>query len=287
MWSDDRASRALGMSLEAVGPGTATLRMTVRDDMVNGHDIGHGGLTFTLADSAFAFARNSYNRRTVAAGAEIRFRGSPAPATSWSPPRSSATATAATARTTSRSPRETRWSPSSSAGAARSAVRSGERHGPGQRPGDHPGELEALQVERLRDTLRTAYESVPHHRHAFDAAGVHPDQLSTLQDLARFPSPPRPTWRENYPPRDVRGAPGAGGPGACEQRHHWSPDGRRLHAGRPRHLVGADGTVDPRGRRPPGDVAHVAYGYGLFTGGPGAHYGAERLGCTVVPVSGG
>lgn len=74
MWSDDRASRALGMSLEAVGPGTATLRMTVRDDMVNGHDIGHGGLTFTLADSAFAFACNSYNRRTVAAGAEIRFR---------------------------------------------------------------------------------------------------------------------------------------------------------------------------------------------------------------------
>ena len=74
MWADDRASRALGMSLDAVGPGTATLRMTVREDMVNGHAIGHGGLTFALADSAFAFACNSYNRRTVAAGAEIRFR---------------------------------------------------------------------------------------------------------------------------------------------------------------------------------------------------------------------
>jgi acyl-CoA thioesterase len=74
MWADDRASRALGMTVAAVGPGTAVLRMTVRDDMVNGHDIGHGGLTFTLADSAFAFACNSYNRRTVAAGAEIRFR---------------------------------------------------------------------------------------------------------------------------------------------------------------------------------------------------------------------
>ncbi|MFC7493873.1 MULTISPECIES: hydroxyphenylacetyl-CoA thioesterase PaaI [unclassified Nocardioides] len=74
MWADDHASRALGMSLDAVGPGTATLRMTVRDDMVNGHGIGHGGLTFALADSAFAFACNSYNRRTVAAGAEIRFR---------------------------------------------------------------------------------------------------------------------------------------------------------------------------------------------------------------------
>jgi acyl-CoA thioesterase len=74
MWAEDRASRSLEMSLDAVGPGTATLRMTVRDDMVNGHDIGHGGLTFTLADSAFAFACNSYNRRTVATGAEIRFR---------------------------------------------------------------------------------------------------------------------------------------------------------------------------------------------------------------------
>src|SRR4051812_9883271 len=74
MWAEDRASRALGMSIDAVGPGTAVLRMTVREDMVNGHDIGHGGLTFTLADSAFAFACNSYNRRTVAAGAEIRFR---------------------------------------------------------------------------------------------------------------------------------------------------------------------------------------------------------------------
>src|SRR6476646_11400653 len=74
MWAEDRASRTLGMSIHSVGPGTATVRMTVREDMVNGHDIGHGGLTFALADSAFAFACNSYDRRTVAAGAEIRFR---------------------------------------------------------------------------------------------------------------------------------------------------------------------------------------------------------------------
>jgi acyl-CoA thioesterase len=74
MWAGDRASRGLAMSLDAVGPGRATLSMTVRDDMVNGHGIGHGGYTFTLADSAFAFACNSYNRSTVAAGAEIRFR---------------------------------------------------------------------------------------------------------------------------------------------------------------------------------------------------------------------
>jgi acyl-CoA thioesterase len=74
MWAADRASRALGMSLDAVGPGTATMSMTLRDDMVNGHAIGHGGYTFTLADSAFAFACNSYNRPTVAATCDIRFR---------------------------------------------------------------------------------------------------------------------------------------------------------------------------------------------------------------------
>ena len=74
MWASDRASRWLGMELVDVGPGTATLRLTLTDDMVNGHDIGHGGITFALADSAFAFACNSYNRVTVAANAEIRFR---------------------------------------------------------------------------------------------------------------------------------------------------------------------------------------------------------------------
>ena len=73
MWSEDHASQALGMSITDVGPGRAVLEMVVRADMVNGQAIGHGGLTFTLADSAFAFACNSYNRRTVAAGAEIRF----------------------------------------------------------------------------------------------------------------------------------------------------------------------------------------------------------------------
>lgn len=73
MWAGDRASQALGMRIVEVGPGHAALEMTVRDDMVNGHAIGHGGLTFALADSAFAFACNSYNRSTVAAGADIRF----------------------------------------------------------------------------------------------------------------------------------------------------------------------------------------------------------------------
>ena len=73
LWAGDAASRALGMEVTEVAPGRATVRMTVREDMVNGHAIGHGGLTFTVAETAFAFACNSYNRSTVAAGAEIRF----------------------------------------------------------------------------------------------------------------------------------------------------------------------------------------------------------------------
>lgn len=74
MWQGDDASRSLGMELVDVAPGRATLRMTVRADMVNGHGIGHGGFTFSLADSAFAFACNTYNRRTVAQSCEIVFR---------------------------------------------------------------------------------------------------------------------------------------------------------------------------------------------------------------------
>ncbi len=73
MWDDDAASQALGMELLDVAPGRAVLRMTIRPDMVNGHDIAHGGFTFSLADSAFAFACNSYNRRTVAQGCDINF----------------------------------------------------------------------------------------------------------------------------------------------------------------------------------------------------------------------
>jgi acyl-CoA thioesterase len=71
MWKDDRASRLLGIEVEAVGPGTATLSMTVRDDMLNGHDICHGGLVTTLADSAFAFACNAYNEMSVASGFDV------------------------------------------------------------------------------------------------------------------------------------------------------------------------------------------------------------------------
>lgn len=73
MWDGDAASQALGMRIVEVHPGTATLEMTVRDDMVNGHGIGHGGFTFSLADSAFAFACNTYNRRTVAHTCQITY----------------------------------------------------------------------------------------------------------------------------------------------------------------------------------------------------------------------
>ena len=71
MWANDRACKALGIAVLAVGPGTATLAMTVREDMLNGHDICHGGLVTTLADSAFAFACNSYNEVTVASGFDV------------------------------------------------------------------------------------------------------------------------------------------------------------------------------------------------------------------------
>lgn len=76
MWQDDRASKALGMQVLAVGPGSATLAMTVRDDMLNGHDICHGGLIATLADSAFAFACNAYNEVTVASGFDVNLLAS-------------------------------------------------------------------------------------------------------------------------------------------------------------------------------------------------------------------
>lgn len=148
-------------------------------------------------------------------------------------------------------------------------------------------ELEALQLDRLQDTLLHAYENVPFYRAAFDAAGLGPDDCHSLADLARFPFTTKADLRANYP----------FGMLAVEQSEL-----RRLHAssgttGRPT-VVGyteqdlsmwADvvaRSIRAAGGRP-GQKVHVAYGYGLFTGGLGAHYGAERLGCTVIPASGG
>lgn len=147
--------------------------------------------------------------------------------------------------------------------------------------------LRELQLERLRASLRHAYEQVPFYREAFDKAGVRPEDCTSLADLARFPFTTKADLRANYPygmfavPRDRI---------------------RRIHAssgttGRPTVVGYTEGdlslwadmvarSIRAAGGRP-GDTVHVAYGYGLFTGGLGAHYGAERLGCTVVPASGG
>ncbi|QIX28113.1 phenylacetate--CoA ligase [Nocardioides sp. JQ2195] len=147
--------------------------------------------------------------------------------------------------------------------------------------------LEELQLERLRTTLRQAWEHVPHHRRAFEAAGVRPDDLTTLADLARFPFTTKADLRDNYPfgmfavPRDQ------------VNRVHASSGttGKPTVVGYTRDDIDVWSELMARSIRlaggRPGDVVQVSYGYGLFTGGLGAHYGAERLGCTVVPVSGG
>jgi phenylacetate-CoA ligase len=148
-------------------------------------------------------------------------------------------------------------------------------------------ELEAVQLERLRDTLSRAYDRVPHYRRAFDDAGVKPGDLGSLGDLSRFPFTTKTDLRENYPfgmfavPR------------AEVSRVHASSGttGKPTVVGYTREDLDTWAELMARSIRAaggrPGDLVHVAYGYGLFTGGLGAHYGAERLGCTVVPVSGG
>jgi phenylacetate-CoA ligase len=158
---------------------------------------------------------------------------------------------------------------------------------PGLIPSLDRAALEALQLERLRATLRTAYARVPHYARAFDAAGVHPDDLTSLVDLARFPFTTKADLRENYPfgmfavPREqVRRVHASSGTTGRPTVVGYTADDLDTWAELMARSIRAAG-----GR--PGDVVHIAYGYGLFTGGLGAHYGAERLGCTVVPVSGG
>lgn len=148
-------------------------------------------------------------------------------------------------------------------------------------------ELSAVQLERMRRTLHHAYEHVPLYRRKFDAAGVHPDDCRGLSDLARFPFTTKQDLRDSYPfgmfavPREQ------------VARVHASSGttGRPTVVGYTRADIDMWADVMARSIRAaggrPGDLVHVAYGYGLFTGGLGAHYGAERLGCTVVPVSGG
>jgi phenylacetate-CoA ligase len=154
-------------------------------------------------------------------------------------------------------------------------------------PDTTPDQLRTLQVERLRETLHRAYENVPHYRHAFDDAGVRPDDLADLTDLARFPFTTKEDLRRNYPfgmfavPREelARLHASSGTTGKPTVVGYTADDIDVWSEVMARSIHAAGGR--------PGDLVHVAYGYGLFTGGLGAHYGAERLGCTVVPVSGG
>ncbi len=148
-------------------------------------------------------------------------------------------------------------------------------------------ELRQTQLERLRATVRTAYDNVPHYRAGFDAAGAHPDDITSLEDIRTLPFLVKTDLRDNYPfgmfavPREqvvrVHGSSGTTGRPTVVGYTQRDIDTWADLMARSIRLAG--------GR--PGDIAHVAYGYGLFTGGLGAHYGAERLGCTVVPVSGG
>jgi phenylacetate-CoA ligase len=148
-------------------------------------------------------------------------------------------------------------------------------------------EIEALQLGRMQWSLGHAYANVKFYKAKFDAAGVHPSDLKSLADLARFPFTTKQDLRDNYPfgmfavPREKIA------------RIHASSGttGQPTVVGYTKNDIDMWASVVARSLRAsgtrPGDVVHVAYGYGLFTGGLGAHYGAEKLGCTVIPVSGG
>jgi len=162
---------------------------------------------------------------------------------------------------------------------ARDLLDAGERLG--------PEELRTLQLERLRASLRHAYEHVPFYRESFDKAGVRPEDCRSLADLARFPFTTKADLRAHYPygmfavPRErIRRLHASSGTTGLPTLVGYTDNDLSMWADMVARSIRAAG-----GR--PGDVVHVAYGYGLFTGGLGAHYGAERLGCTVVPASGG
>jgi phenylacetate-CoA ligase len=148
-------------------------------------------------------------------------------------------------------------------------------------------ELRALQLSRMQWSLQHAFDNVAHYRRSFEAAGVRPTDLRRLEDLARFPFLTKQDFRTQYPfglfavPREqvarIHASSGTTGKATVVGYTQRDID---TWAGLVARSIRAAG-----GRR--GDMVHVAYGYGLFTGGLGAHYGAERLGCTVIPMSGG
>ncbi len=148
-------------------------------------------------------------------------------------------------------------------------------------------EVQALQLQRLRWTLQHAYDNVPHYKKAFDAKGVHPGDLKQLSDLSKFPFTVKKDLRDNYPfgmfavPREkvARIHASSGTTGKPTVVGYTLKDIDTWADLVARSIRAAGGRA--------GDLIHVAYGYGLFTGGLGAHYGAERAGCTVIPMSGG
>jgi len=148
-------------------------------------------------------------------------------------------------------------------------------------------EISAVQLERLRWSVAHAYQNVAHYRRAFEAAGVHPSDLKTLADLTRFPFLLKEDLRLHYPfgmfavPREqvVRIHASSGTTGQPTVVGYTRKDIETWAGLVARSIYAAGGR--------PGHIVHIAYGYGLFTGGLGAHYGAERLGCSVVPLSGG
>jgi len=148
-------------------------------------------------------------------------------------------------------------------------------------------ELRALQLKRMQWSLQHAYANVPMYREKFDASGVHPDDLKSLEDLAKFPYTTKQDLRDNYPfgtfavPMEevVRVHASSGTTGKPTVVGYTQQDIGVWAAAMARSIRAAGG------RR--ADIVHVSYGYGLFTGGLGAHYGAERLGCTVIPFGGG
>ncbi len=148
-------------------------------------------------------------------------------------------------------------------------------------------ELQSLQLQRLKATLQHAYANVPHYRRRFNEKGVHPDDLRSLSYLAKFPFTGKDDLRANYPfgmfavPREqvVRIHASSGTTGKPTVVGYTQKDIDTWAGLVARSIRAAGGRA--------GDIVHVAYGYGLFTGGLGAHYGAEKLGCTVIPMSGG
>ena len=301
MWGGDRASAGMGMSIVDVDEGSATLTKTVLGEDVNGHGICHGGVIFSLADSAFAFACNSRNQATVAQHNTISFIA----------PAQAGDRLTAIAREVSLTGRNGLYdvAVTNQDGVMIAQMRGASRAVGGGAKFRRRGrcmkdltparsdldpieiasrdEIEALQLERLKWSLAHAYGNVPFYRNRFDAAGVHPDDVTSLADLEKFPFTHKQDLRDAYPfgmfavPRDRL------------FRIHASSGttGQPTVVGYTRADVDMWGDMVARSLRAagvrPGDMVHNAYGYGLFTGGLGAHQGIEKLGACVVPVSGG